>query len=164
MIELGYEHLGNFDKYNSRFIWDVRGAVIFARNASIGHGCRIRILDTGQIYFGENFITTAETSFISRKKISIGNDCLFSWEILLMDTDFHNITNETGAVTNPDKEIIIGNKVWLGCRTTVLKGASIPDRCIVAAGSVVNKKFTTEQQLISGNPAAPVKPAGNWHL
>ena len=164
MIELGYEHLGNFDKYNSRFIWDVRGEVIFERNASIGHGCRIRVLETGQIYFGENFVTTAETSFVSRKKISIGRNCLFSWEILLMDTDFHNITNEAGTVTNPDKEIIIGNNVWIGCRATVLKGAAIPDRCIVAAGSIVNRKLTGEQLLISGNPAAGIKPAGTWHL
>lgn len=164
MIELGYGHVGNFDKFNSRFIWDVLGEVIFERNASIGHGCRIRVLNSGKIYFGKNFVTTAETSFISNKKIQIGDDCLFSWEILIMDTDFHSISDENGNITNPDKEIIIGNRVWLGCRTIILKAAVIPDNSIVAAGALIARKLTGEQQVFAGNPAVAIKKAGNWKL
>ncbi|MBK9533326.1 MAG: acyltransferase [Chitinophagaceae bacterium] len=122
MIELGYGHVGNFDKTNSRFMWDVCGEIVFERNAFIGHGSRIRILDTGKIFFGENFITTAESSFLSKKAIHIGKDCLFSWEILIMDTDFHPITDNVGNIINGDKSITIGDHVWVGCRATILKG------------------------------------------
>ena len=37
--------------------------------------------------------------------------------------------------------------------STFLPGTSIPDRCIVGAGSVVTKKFTEPGKVIAGNPA-----------
>lgn len=164
MIELGYGHIGNFDKRDSRFIWDVAGDVVFERNAFIGHGCKIRVLNTGKIVFGENFVTTAETSFISRKEIIIGRNCLFSWEILIMDTDFHSIFDNNGDTMNPDKPISIGNDVWLGCRTLILKGADIPNNIILAAGTTVTGKLAGENQIFGGAPVLPLKKIGYWRL
>lgn len=164
MIELGYGHVGNFDKGNSRFIWDVEGEVIFERNAFIGHGSRIRILESGKIFFGENFMTTAESSFISRKDIHIGKNCLFSWEILIMDTDFHSIFDVDGNIINPDRPVMIGDHVWIGCRTLILKGAFIPDNSVVAAGTTVANKLTGENQIFAGTPPTPIKKIGTWRL
>ena len=164
MVELGYGQVGNFDKKNSRFIWDVCGEVVFERNAFIGHGSRIRVLDSGKIFFGENFMTTAESSFISKKNIYIGKDCLFSWEILVMDTDFHSISNNAGTIINPDKPVIIGDHVWVGCRAIILKGAHIPDNAVIAAGSIVAKKLSGENQVFGGNPAIALKKIGAWYL
>ena len=72
-----------------------------------------------------------------------------------MDTDFHKIYSvndvERENRLNPDREIEIGNHVWIGARSTVLKGTRVPDDSIVAAGSVVTKRMNQSNSLYIGN-------------
>jgi len=49
--------------------------------------------------------------------------------------------------------VSIGSDVWLGANVFVLPGVSLPEGCIVAAGSVVNIKKYPAYSLIAGNPA-----------
>lgn len=93
----------------------------------------------------------------------MGKDVLISWDTLLMDTDFHYVS-KVGEIddTVNEKEIIIGNHVWIGCRATVLKGAALSDNCVVAAGSVVTKSFKETSALIAGNPAAIKRQGVEW--
>ena len=50
-----------------------------------------------------------------------------------------------------EKEIIIGDNVWIGCRCLLLKGCSIPSGSIVAAGSKITKKFEQNNSLLCDN-------------
>ena len=65
-----------------------------------------------------------------------------------MDSDFHQIQEQT-TLKDVSKPIFIGYKVWIGCRTMVLKGVNIPNECILAAGSVITGKYTEKNCLIS---------------
>ena len=95
-------------------------------------------------------------------KIEIGKDCMFSADIVIMNTDVHKIYDTTTRLkTNEGKEISIGNHVWLGIRTIVLKGVNIGDNSIVAAGSIVTKDVKANT-VVSGNPARQVKENRNW--
>jgi len=95
-------------------------------------------------------------------KIEIGKDCMFSADIVIMNTDVHKIYDTTTKLkTNEGKEISIGNHVWLGIRTIVLKGVNIGDNSIVAAGSIVTKDVKPNT-VVSGNPARQVKENRNW--
>ena len=95
-------------------------------------------------------------------KIEIGKDCMFSANIVIMNTDVHKIYDTTTKLkTNEGKEISIGNHVWLGIRTIVLKGVNIGDNSIVAAGSIVTKDVKANT-VVSGNPARQVKENRNW--
>ena len=95
-------------------------------------------------------------------KIEIGKDCMFSADIVIMNTDVHKIYDTTTKLkTNEGKEISIGNHVWLGIRTIVLKGVNIGDNSIVAAGSIVTKDVKANT-VVSGNPARQVKENRNW--
>ena len=62
---------------------------------------------------------------------------------------------------NEGKEISIGNHVWLGIRAIILKGVSIGDNSIVAAGSVVTKNVKANT-IVSGSPAKQIKENRNW--
>ena len=64
-----------------------------------------------------------------------------------------------GEVVNPPKEIKIGKHVWIGCRCTILKGSIISDNSIVAAGSLVTRRFTREK-IVLGNKSADVLEEG----
>lgn len=55
-----------------------------------------------------------------------------------------------------EKDIIIGNDVWLGANSVILAGTSIGDGTIVAAGSVVTKDLPA-YVIAAGIPAIPVK-------
>ena len=95
-------------------------------------------------------------------KIEIGKDCMFSADIVIMNTDVHKIYDTTTKLkTNEGKEISIGNHVWLGIRTIVLKGVNIGDNSIVAAGSIVTKDVKANT-VVSGNAARQVKENRNW--
>jgi len=83
------------------------------------------------------FNVTGNTTIICSKNISFGNDCLLSWDILIMDDDKHPIFDQQHARNNNAKPISIGNNIWIGCRSTLLKGTSIVDGTIIASCSIV---------------------------
>lgn len=58
--------------------------------------------------------------------------------------------------------ITIGNDVFIGMSCTFLPGTSIPDRCIVGAGSVITKRFTEPGKVIAGNPAKVICDIEDW--
>jgi len=163
MIKIGFGDVAIFDKRTSRSILQINGNLIFRGEASIGHGSKISVGESGNLVIGNNFRITAESEIICYKRIEIGNDCLFSWKILLMDTDFHKIFNlDKTMVLNIAKEIYIGDKNWVGCRTVILKGVHTPANTVIAANSTVTKTFTKENTIIGGNPARILKENVTW--
>jgi len=167
MIKIGFGSVGIFDKQKSRTILEIGGTIEFKGKASIGHGSKICIMSNGSngggyLLIGHNFSISAESQIVCAKKIIFGDNCLLSWNILIMDTDFHKIIDRNNNQLNPNKEIIIGDKVWIGCRSTILKGSQIPNGNIIASGSVVTKSIHQQSSIIGGNPIAILKENINW--
>ena len=160
MIKIGFGDVGHYDRKRSRSIWQVSGTVAFGGKASIGHGSKLSV--RGNLTLGADFNMTAESTIVCAHQISFGNDCLLSWDILIMDTDEHPIYNQEGIRTNPDKPIIVGNHVWIGCKCTLLKGTEIPNNAVVAAGTLLTSAFSGENQVIGGNPPAILKSNVRW--
>lgn len=162
MIRIGFGEVGIFDKARSRTLWEVSGKIIFRGAARIGHGSKISVGPEGTFDIGAEVGVTAESSFVVHKHVRIGDDNLFSWEILVMDTDFHQIAEAGGRVINPPEEIILGNHVWVGCRCLILKGSRVPDGSVLAAGSTVAGKLAPENALFAGAPARMIKEKIEW--
>ncbi|HYE12266.1 MAG TPA: acyltransferase [Patescibacteria group bacterium] len=163
LIKIGFGNVGIFDKKRSRSIWEVDGNIIFNGKCEIGHGSKICV--GGTLIFGNNFTISAESTILCYKKISFGDNCVLAWENLIMDTDHHKIIDKkTGKVINEDKEISIGNDVWIGCRCTILKGARIGNNCVVAANSTVTKEFLGEEQIIGGTPCKILRNDICWEV
>lgn len=160
MIKIGFGDVGHYDRKRSRSIWQVSGTVAFGGKASIGHGSKLSV--RGNLTLGADFNMTAESTIVCAHQISFGNDCLLSWDILIMDTDEHPIINQDGIRTNPDKPILVGNHVWIGCKCTLLKGTEIPNNAVVAAGTLLTSAFSGENQVIGGNPPAVLKSDIRW--
>ena len=51
----------------------------------------------------------------------------------------------------------IGSYCFVGTGAIILKGISIPDKCVVAAGSVVSKSILSEGFIYGGNPAGQIR-------
>lgn len=97
-------------------------------------------------------------------KIKIGDDCLFSTNIILRASDGHTIYDlSTREVINrPIKGITIGNHVWVGQNVCILKDVLIPDNCIVGIGSIVLSKMFIKNSVIVGTPAKMVRTNVSW--
>lgn len=160
MVKIGFGDVGHYDRKRSRTIWQVSGAVTFGGKASIGHGSKISV--RGNLTLGDGFNMTAESTIVCAKEISFGKDCLVSWDILVMDTDEHPLYDKVGNRTNPDKPIVVGNHVWLGCKCVLLKGTLIPDNTVVSAGTLLKSAFTGENQVIGGTPPCILKSDIHW--
>lgn len=92
------------------------------------------------------------------EKILIGNNCRFGPGVIICDNNSHRISKE---ITERDKKaesepITIENNVWIGMNTLVMKGVSIGENSIVAAGSLVLKDIPPNC-LYGGHPAQLIK-------
>lgn len=120
-----------------------------------------------KIQIGHNLSTGCGTQingFSSENvTVSIGNDCMISFGVIIRPDDGHTIFSpESKQILNYGKDIKIGNHVWLGEQVIILKGAVIPDNTIVGAKSLVNKQFQPGGASIAGIPAKIIKTNINW--
>lgn len=121
--------------------------------------------DNNTFYLGKNFFIYNDTyvSVIDGTKFVAGDNCMFANNIHIRTSDSHGILDmKTGKRINYEEDIVLGDKVWLGYGVTILKGAEIPNGCIVGAQSLVTKKFKNNNVIIAGNPAKEVKKDIEW--
>jgi len=167
MIKIGFGEVGIFDQMKERSVLKLEGSMMFQGRANIGHGCKICIGSEGKLTFGNEIIITAESSIICNKEIYIADKAMISWETLIMDTDLHPIYDESKNVINSDEKIEIGEKVWIGCRCTILKGVKLEKGSIIAAGTTVSKAIKKEGQekencLFAGSPPKILRERVEW--
>lgn len=72
--------------------------------------------------------------------------------ILTHGYDWSVIKNKYGDVTGSAGKVTIGNNVFIGVHSTILKGVTIGDNVIIGANSLVNKDCL-EEGVYAGNPA-----------
>lgn len=65
---------------------------------------------------------------------------------------------------NHDKEVRIGDKVWIGSNVVIMKGTQIPDNCVVGACGFVSGSKFNPYTIILGSPVKSVKKIGGWNL
>jgi len=96
--------------------------------------------------------------------INIGKWCMFSRDITVRYGENPHLIFEldSGIYRDGGGGIRIGDKVWVGEGAFLLKNAGITDESIVAARSVVTKKFSTPHILIGGSPASILRENIQW--
>ena len=70
--------------------------------------------------------------------------------------------HQPGSLENhmPAKDVVIGDRCWIGMNSVILPGVQLANDTIVAAGSVVTKSFLQGNCVIGGNPAKMLKNYG----
>lgn len=165
MIRVGFHQVDAICIYSLKTILNITkpGKWVLKGEAHVGHGAIISCVG-GVMTVGDNFAVSGSTSFVCYKEITIGRDVQFAWDSLVMDSDAHKIYTAEGNRMNEDKPIIIGDKVWLACQNTLLKGTMIGNNCVVGACSLLNKEYTEGGVIIAGSPARIVKQISGWEL
>ena len=127
-----------------------------------------------RIRIGRN-CQVGSSSFICQESISIGDEVLISWGSTFIDSDTHSPNIEDRVQDIADwyaassekgldgfslkdwskvtaKPISIGNRVWIGFNSMILKGVHIGANSVIGAGSVVRTNVDHDTTVI-GNPA-----------
>jgi len=147
------------------------GAVVFGNYVSCYAGCSFSIGENGQCTVGD-FTLLNGALIMAEEKIEIGSHCLISWNIGIADSDFHPLEPAQRLIdaqalapyfkdrpprpklkTAPVK---IADNVWVGMNAVILKGVTIGENSVVAAGSVVTKSVPPST-VVAGNPAVIVR-------
>lgn len=101
------------------------------------------------------------TTICAASGITIGEGTLVGADCRIVDTDFHPIQSrsrryEDLPAPRVQDRITIGRNVFLGMSVQVLKGVTIGDNTVVAAGAIVVSDLPADS-ICAGNPAKPVK-------
>ena len=90
----------------------------------------------------------------AKHHVIIGTHCTIAPEVLIMDSDFHDMHDQSKEGIS--QAVIIEDHVWIATRATILKGITIGAHAVVAAGAVVTKDVPP-YTVVAGNPARIIK-------
>lgn len=133
---------------------NIRGKLVAGRHVLLGNGTNLAIADNAIVKIGNNCLLNTRGKIYSEHYIEIGNHVICGWETQIIDTNFHYLVRD-GKIEKKEGDIIIGDNCWIGNRATIQKGSKLPPYSTVAAGSYVNKDFSTcpEGCMYGGMPA-----------
>ncbi len=88
---------------------------------------------------------------VAAERVTIGRDCKIARDVIIMDTDQHELPGQ-GLLVAP---VVIEDRVWIGARAIILKGVTVGHDAIIAAGAVVTKDVPPHT-VVAGVPAKSV--------
>jgi acetyltransferase-like isoleucine patch superfamily enzyme len=123
---------------------------------SIHTGCSVAVNDGAHLVLGSGYINH-RASIECFQQIAIGDGVAIAKGVTIRDSDAHSI-NGNSQVSAP---ISIGNRVWIGANAIILKGVTIGEGSVVAAGAVVTRDVPP-RSLVAGMPARVLKTEVTW--
>ena len=109
---------------------------------------------------GDN-VGMSNTTIVCSIGVTIENNVLIGGGCKIWDTDFHSLNfkirgTKEDAVNAKNNSILIKNNAFIGGGTFILKGVTIGEKSVIAAGSVVTKSVPNGE-IWGGNPAKFIK-------
>ena len=163
------DEIGRFNHIN---------AVIKAIPGAVGMKIRAFVIPRYFASCGQGIILHENVRFRGVHKLIAGNNVEFgvdnfiqaSGGVTLEDNvmlgpgvKIWSVNHRTEDVSIPISEqgyhyepVVIGRGVWLAANVFVLPGVTIPEGCVVSAGSVVGKKKYPAFSILAGNPCRVV--------
>ncbi len=108
---------------------------------------------------GDNFYANFNLTLVDDGNINIGNDCMFGPNVTIVTASHPVAPEKRRGGYQFNKDVNIGNDVWLAANVIILPGVTIGDGSVVAAGAVVNKDVPANV-VVAGVPARIVKEIG----
>ncbi|HEY4757577.1 MAG TPA: acyltransferase [Chthoniobacterales bacterium] len=146
-------------------------ALRFGNHVSLYAGCSFALGANGSAVVGD-FTLLNGALVMAEERIEIGSHCLISWNVGIADSDFHPLEPAQRLIdahalapfykdrpSRPKLEtrpVRIADNVWIGMNAIILKGVTIGENSVVAAGAVVVKSVPANT-IVAGNPAVAVK-------
>ena len=134
--------IGDNCSFNSSCRFNFRG---------MAHRCILQTAGNGKIFIGNN-CGFSGVSIVSSIGVTIGNNVMCGTNVIIGDRNDH----EDIYPEFPPKPVVIGNNVWIGMNSVVMKGVTIGDNVIIGANSLVTKDIPSNVIAV-GSPCKPIK-------
>ena len=112
--------------------------------------------ENADLIIGDNVFVNRGCAFVAKERINIGSDCIFGPNVFIFDHDHEFNSNGVIKGQYVTKAIEIGNNVWIGAGSIILKGAVIGDNSIIGANTVVSG-YIPERSIVTANRLLKVR-------
>lgn len=173
-ILLNHVVIGNNVKFRGKVYFKVvghktKGKIVIGENVNINSSLSsnpiggdihtiIYTRPNGSICIGNN-VGISNATIVSETKVIIGDHTNIGGGTKIYDTDFHSLNPHdrlNGDCNIKSKPVVIGQRVFIGGHSIILKGVTIGDNAVIGAGSVVTKDVPSNE-IWAGNPARYIK-------
>ena len=145
------------------------GAVIIGSNVRIGPRCSWfvghKVSPSAVLRIGNDVSVNYQNTISVATSVSIGDRTMIAGNVSIFDNPSHPLSPYKRFIHAPFElqecePVTIGRNCWVGSQAIILRGVSIGDNSIVAAGSVVTKSVPPNT-LVAGVPAKIAKELPN---
>lgn len=123
-------------------------------------GARVTINPGARLSLGSGMFNN-DLTLDCFEAITIGHNVVLSKQVIIRDSDNHQIISSAQDRQPVSEPVYIEDNVWVGIRSTILKGVRIGKGSVVAAGSVVVSDVPPGC-LVGGVPARVIKEGISW--
>lgn len=145
------------NSFNGRIDFSIgKQGILTVKRYLISNGeLYIRVSDNAHVSIGENVFFNHNCALTAKEKIAIGDNVVIANNVVIVDHD-HQV--DSSGITNgyTIAPVSIEDNVWIGANSVILKGVTIGEGSVIAAGSVVNRNIPSHE-LWGGVPAKCIK-------
>lgn len=130
----------------------------------------------GYLYYGSTIeikkYALFETGYFSmhtgsvialEKRISLGEDVMIGRNVIIIDSDFHQVYYDIDEPANLPRDVIIEDHVWLTSNINVHKGVTIGQGSIIGNQTVVTRNVPRYCVFAGGSVGEVIKENVNWN-
>jgi len=112
------------------------------------------------VFFGDYVYANFNLTLVDDGNIYVGNHVMFGPNVTIATANHPINIKLRKRALQYNKEVHIGNNVWIGAGTVVVPGVTIGDNCVIGAGSVVVKDIPANTVAV-GNPCKVIREIGD---
>jgi acetyltransferase-like isoleucine patch superfamily enzyme len=139
-------------------------SLVLGRGVRIARHC-VLVVGTGkkpaELVIGPRTIVGPYTRIMAATQVRIGARCMISWNCSIFDSIGHRLWLKDFGEAEIEAPISIGDDVWIGPYSIIMKGVTIGNNCVIGAGSVIRRDVPPDS-LIFGNPARVSGKVDRW--
>ncbi|PFM78977.1 maltose O-acetyltransferase [Bacillus sp. AFS077874] len=159
LIKFSFMKIFNFKKIQFTLfnLFSPFTEVVVGKNAQLAlgkmvkarSGVKINVRSNAEVKIGEETFFNHGCMIICHEKISIGNNVQFGPNVYVYDHD-HDFRVQDGLKSKKFKtsSVKIGNNVWIGANSVILRGTVIGDNCVVGAGCVIKGNYPDNTLIV----------------
>lgn len=132
---------------------DRGGSLEIGKRFKMRDGAKIRVRKGATCRIGNNTSVNCNNIIACRESVIIGDNVQLSPNVQIYDHD-HDYRVKSGVKAGKYRTapVEIGNNVWIGANSVILKGSKIGDNCVIAAGSIVKGEVSAQTLYIQKQP------------